>query len=243
MENKNKKSPAKFLLPALKAIGTAVAGSSTTSFAALNPALAGGLLVGGALYAGTRGARKKDRRLKGQLADQQAAFEERLMQYENMDFQPIDTDALQRENIFEDLEINTEAFEASRRSFQQSQANILQGLRSVAGSSGAAGLAQALSMQAAEQSEQLRLTVAEQLMRNKELRLQEESRLGDQLMQIDIANQEGARQFELDKLKTLIGVEGQKIAGVRGDIAGRRQMYGQLAGGIGSVLGAGLKIG
>ena len=38
-------------------------------------------------------------------------------------------------------------------------------------------------------------------MRNKELRLQEESRLGDQLMQIEIANQEGARQFELDKLR------------------------------------------
>ena len=237
MENKNKKSPLKIF----GAIGTALGFGAKSGIMSLNPALAGGILVGGALMAGS--ARKKDRRLKGQLADQQAAFEERLMQYENMDFQPIDTDALQRENIFEDLEINTEAFEASRRSFQQSQANILQGLRSVAGSSGAAGLAQALSMQAAEQSEQLRLTVAEQLMRNKELRLQEESRLGDQLMQIDIANQEGARQFELDKLRTLIGVEGQKIAGTRGDIAGRRQMYGQIAGGIGSVLGAGLKIG
>jgi len=239
MENNNKRSPAK-ILGLLKGIGTAVGFTGTgTGLMSLNPALAGGIIVGGALMA--RSARKKDRRLRGQLADQQAAFEERLMQYENMQFQPIDTDALQRENIFEDLEINTEAFEASRKAFQQSQANILQGLRGVAGTSGVAGLAQALSMQAAEQSEQLRLTVAEQLMRNKELRLQEESRLGDQLMQIEIANQEGARQFELDKLRTLIGVEGQKIAGIRGDIAGRRQMYGQLAGGIGSIIGAGIK--
>jgi len=236
MENNNKKSPLK---NPFAAIGTALGFGAKSGIMSLNPALAGGILVGGALMANS--ARKKDRKLRGQLSDQQAAFEERLMQYENMDFQPIDTDALQRENIFEDLEINTEAFEASRRSFQQSQANILQGLRSVAGSSGAAGLAQALSMQAAEQSEQLRLTVAEQLMRNKELRLQEESRLGDQLMQIEIANQEGARQFELDKLRTLIGVEGQKIAGIRGDIAGRRQMYGQMAGGIGSIIGAGIK--
>ena len=236
MENKNKKSPLK---NPFAVIGKALGFGAKSGIMSLNPALAGGVLVGGALLAGS--ARKKDRRLKGQLADQQAAFEERLMQYENMEFQPIDTDALQRENIFEDMEINTEAFEASRKAFQQSQANILQGLRGVAGSSGVAGLAQALSMQAAEQSEQLRLTVAEQLMRNKELRLQEESRLGDQLMQIEIANQEGARQFELDKLRTLIGVEGQQIAGVRGDIAGRRQMYGQMAGGIGSIIGAGLK--
>ena len=238
MENNNKKSPTKFLSAIGSALGFA---AGKAGIMGLNPALAGGIIVGGALMAGS--ARKKDRRLRGQLADQQAAFEERLMQYENMDFQPIDTDALQRENIFEDLEINTEAFEASRKAFQQSQANILQGLRGVAGASGVAGLAQALGMQAAEQSEQLRLTVAEQLMRNKELRLQEESRLGDQLMQIEIANQEGARQFELDKLRTLIGVEGQKIAGIRGDIAGRRQMYGQIAGGVGSMLGAGLKLG
>ena len=32
-----------------------------------------------------------------------------------------------------------------------------------------------------------------------------------------------------------------KIAGIRGDIAGRRQMYGQMAGGIGSIIGAGIK--
>jgi hypothetical protein len=236
MENNNKKSPLK---NPFAAIGSALGFGAKSGIMSLNPALAGGIIFGGALMA--RSARKKDRRLRGQLADQQAAFEERLMQYENMDFQPIDTDALQRENIFEDLEINTEAFEASRKAFQQSQANILQGLRGVAGASGVAGLAQALGMQAAEQSEQLRLTVAEQLMRNKELRLQEESRLGDQLMQIEIANQEGARQFELDKLRTLINVEGQRVAGIRGDIAGRRQMYGQMAGGIGSIIGAGIK--
>ena len=75
-------------------------------------------------------------------------------------------------------------------------------------------------------------------MRNKELRLQEESRMNDQMMQIELANQEGARQFEIDKLNTLLGVAGQKIAGIRGQQAGRQQMYGQIAAGVGSIAGA-----
>ena len=238
MNNKlKKKSPAKNFL---KAIGTALGaagagGGGTGLFAGMNPALMGGLIVGGTLLAAN-----KSRKGKRDLKSKQAAFEERMAQYEQMEFQPINTDSLQRENIFEDMEINTEAFEASRRSFQQSQANILQGLRGVAGSSGAAGLAQVLSMQAADQSEQLRLTVAEQLMRNKELRLQEESRMNDQMMQIELANQEGARQFEMDKLTTLMGVEGQKVAGARQSIANRQSMYGSMAGGIGSIIGAGI---
>ena len=231
-----KKSPAK-IVGLLKGIGTAFgAGASSGLFSGMNPALMGGLIVGGTLLAAN-----KSRKGKRDLKSKQAAFEERMAQYEQMEFQPINTDSLQRENIFEDMEINTEAFEASRRSFQQSQANILQGLRGVAGSSGAAGLAQVLSMQAADQSEQLRLTVAEQLMRNKELRLQEESRMNDQMMQIELANQEGARQFEMDKLTTLMGVEGQKVAGARQSIANRQSMFGSMAGGIGSIIGAGIK--
>ncbi len=49
---------------------------------------------------------------------------------------------------------------------------------------------------------------------------------------------EGARQFEIDQLATLLGVEGQRIAGVRQDIAGRRQMYGDIAGGVGNIVGS-----
>jgi hypothetical protein len=49
---------------------------------------------------------------------------------------------------------------------------------------------------------------------------------------------EGARQFELDKMNTLIGVAGQKIAGAQGAIAQRQQMYGQIAGAVGNVAGA-----
>ena len=58
------------------------------------------------------------------------------------------------------------------------------------------------------------------------------------MRQIELANQEGARQFEIDQLSTLLGVEGQRIAGIRGSQANRQSMYGQIAGGIGNAVGS-----
>ena len=195
--------------------------------------IAAGIGIG----AGILGARKKYRRLKRQLGEAQEAFEKRLKQYEEMEFQPIDPNIVDQENIFEDMEIDTTSFEMQRKAFLQQQANILNSLQQVSGSAGAAGLATALSRSAEQQAEQATMTTSQMINRAKELRLQEESRINQAMTQIELANAEGARQFELDKLTTLLGVEGQKVAGVRGDIAGIRQMYGQIAQGIGSIAG------
>jgi hypothetical protein len=154
-----------------------------------------------------------------------------------MEFQPIDPNIVDQENIFEDMEVDTTSFEMQRKAFLQQQANILSSLQQVSGSAGAASLATALSRGAEQQAQQATMTTAQMINRQKELRLQEESRINQAMTNIELANAEGARQFELDKLSTLLGVEGQKIAGIRGDIAGRRQMYGQIAQGIGSIAG------
>ena len=204
-----------------------------------NPAAAALTIGGGTYLSGQyKKAKNKDKALQSQLSERQADFERRLKQYEELQFKPIDVDALKQENIFEDLEINTEAFEASRRNFLQSQANILSSLSGVAGSSGAASLATALSAQSTKQAEQQRITIAEQINANKKLELAERSRLNNQIRELELANQEGARQFEIDQLATLLGVEGQRIAGTRGDIANRQQMYGDIAGGVGNIVGS-----
>jgi hypothetical protein len=228
MNNKIKKvSPLKAwwtkLLPAVKA------------FASANPMLTAGLVVGGAYLANK--ARKNAKKSRNQLSNAQANFDARLKQYEEMKFQPIDPSIADQENIFEDMEIDTTSYELQRKAFLQQQANILQSLQSVGGSSGAAGLATALSRSAEQQSEQAVMTTAQMINRQKELKLQEQGRINQAMTNIELANAEGARQFELDKLTTLLGVEGQKIAGIRGDIAGRRQMYGQIAGAAGSIIG------
>ena len=229
MNNKIKKvSPLKGswwtkLLPAVK------------GFASTHPLATAAIVVGGAYLANK--ARKNAKKSKMQLSNAQADFDARLKQYEEMKFQPIDPSIADQENIFEDMEIDTTSYELQRKAFLQQQANILQSLQSVGGSSGAASLATALSRSAEQQSEQAVMTTAQMINRQKELKLQEQGRINQAMTNIEIANAEGARQFELDKLTTLLGVEGQKIAGIRGDIAGRRQMYGQIAGAAGSIVG------
>ena len=138
---------------------------------------------------------------------------------------------------------NTTSFELQRKAFLQQQANIMQSLQMVGGSSGAAGLATALSNAADQQTEQMGMTISQAIGRAKELRLQEESRINQAVTNVKLANAEGSRQFEMDKLSTMLGVAGQKIAGIRGDQAGRRQMYGQMAAGIGSIVGGGISSG
>jgi len=189
-------------------------------------------------YSQNRRLNRKDKRDQAQLAKYNAEFDERLEAYEKSEFQPLDADALKQENIFEDLTVDTQAADYAREQFQQQQANIMQGMRGAAGSSGIAGLAQSLSMQAKDQSKQTQLTIGQQLQQNRRMQMQEQSRLNTQDRQIQIANMEGARQFELDKMSTLMGVAGQRIAGTQGAIAGNQVAKGQILGAVGDIAGS-----
>jgi|TARA_R110002167_G_scaffold364504_1_gene586425 hypothetical protein len=204
------------------------------------PVLAKIGIIGGGLLAakGIKNASKADKNLKGDLTQAQAEFDGRLADFEKSQFQPIDSSIVDQENIFEDMEVDTSGFEMQRKAFLQQQANILQSLQSVSGSSGAAGLATALSAASNKQTEQMGMSVTQMLNRAKELRYQEEARIGAAVTNVKLANAEGSRQFEIDKLNTLLGVAGQKIAGIRGQQAGRQQMYGQIASGVGSLAGS-----
>ena len=88
-----------------------------------------------------------------------------------------------------------------------------------------------------EQSRLNQMSLAEQS-RLSQMSLAEQSRINQQDRQLLIANMEGARQFEIDKLTTLLGVEGQRISGAQGAIASRQSMYGDIAGGLGTVAGS-----
>ena len=202
-------------------------------------------LQAAALGIGLWQANKQDKRLRrdqkkeeARLAKYNKEFDQRLADYEKSEFQPLDADALKQENIFEDLTVDTQAADYAREQFQQQQANIMQGMRGAAGSSGIAGLAQSLSMQAKDQAKQTQLTIGQQLQQNRRMQMQEQSRLNTQDRQIQIANMEGARQFELDKMSTLMGVAGQRIAGTQGAIAGNQVAKGQILGAVGDIAGS-----
>lgn len=181
---------------------------------------------------------RKNKRDKASLDKHNQKFDEQLAAYERSEFQPLDANALKQENVYEDLTVDTQAADYAREQFQQQQANIMQGMRGVVGSSGVASLAQVMSNQAVEQSKQTQLTIGQQLQQNRKLQMQEQSRLQGQDRQIQLANMEGARQFELDKMSTLMGVSGQRIAGAQQAIAGNQAAMGQIIGAVGSIGGA-----
>ena len=130
---------------------------------------------------------------------------------------------------------DTQAQELASEQFRQQQANILDVYRGVAGGSGIAAVAQSLSNQAAKQAKEASVNVAQQLAQNKKLRLAEQSRLQEQQRQIELNNALGRRQFEADKLATLIGVAGQKVAGANQRIANAQAQTQAIIGGLSEI--------
>ena len=205
--------------------------------------VAGAIVVGalvstGGGYLANSGNRERKK-------SEEKKFDEYRDTYEASEFEALDRDALRRENVFkgqenimEEMEVDNQAADYARRQFSQQQANIMQGLKGAAGTSGISGLAQSLSNQAIKQAEQSRVTIGQQLQQNRRLKLQEEARINQQVLMeesrlsqadraVQIANLEGARQFEIDKLSTLMGLQGQKIAGVNQQIAQTQQTWNQ----------------
>ena len=178
---------------------------------------------------------RKNKRDRAELGQRNQQFDKQLAAYEKSEFQPLDAEALKQENIYEDLTVDTKAADYAREQFQQQQANIMQGMQGVVGSSGVAGLAQTMSNQAIQQSKQTQLTLGQQLQSNRKMQMQEKSRLQGQDRQIQLANMQGARQFEIDKRDTLMGISGQKIAGAQQAIAGNQAAMGQIMGAVGQI--------
>ena len=175
----------------------------------------------GAISAGkTRRSMARQARLdRAERAKAKKELDVRIKKYEDSEYIPLDLEAYKQENVYEDLTVDTEAADYAMQQFQQSQANIMQGLQGVAGASGAAGLAQSLSLRAADQSRQTQLTLGQQLQQNRKLAMGEEARLNDQQRQLRLADAEGRRQFDMDKMTTLIGVAGGKTAAANQNFA------------------------
>tara|TARA_A100001515_G_scaffold36759_1_gene28908 strand:+ start:11215 stop:12177 length:963 start_codon:yes stop_codon:yes gene_type:complete len=137
-------------------------------------AAAPGLISAAGSLFGMSKRKKEQRAAQEEMRRARAAFEniEYVNPYANLE-NPYEN----MENVYEDMTVNTQAADYLREQQQQSQANIMQGLKSVAGSSGIAGLAQSLSKIAAGQAQQASAQIAQQEQANKKLAAAETSRL------------------------------------------------------------------
>ena len=169
---------------------------------------------------------------KQQVAQDRA--DKTRQQYENFEFsnpfEGLENKYEGMENRFEDMTVDMRAAEFQTQQGQQQRANIMQGLRGAAGSSGVAGLAQSLANQGQLQTQQIAAGIGQQERQNQMNAAQEGSRI-DQLqrstdMSLQQQQAEGSaavQAAEAGKQSTLLGMD-------YGALAGANQAYqGSLA--------------
>jgi hypothetical protein len=136
------------------------------------------------------------------------------------------------ENTMEDLTINQKQYDLEKQQFQQSQGNILGGLREAAGSSGIAAVAQAL----AGQGQIAAQTSASQIGAQERENEMKERQMAANLQDQDRQGEVWSRNAERDKQATLLGMSQQEVAAHREQAAAAEQAkWDAISGGVSAV--------
>ena len=171
----------------------------------------------------------------------ESRFRKRMKQYEQYQFQPLDLSKYKQENILEDMpgmEAYIESADYATEQFQQSQANIMQAYKGAAGASGVAGIAQAMSGQATEFARGQQMSLGQRAAEARRLALQEKSRLQGQERQLMLQQDVTRRDFDYGKMTTMLGVEGEQVAGARQMYASEQQAAAQQSAGQMQMVGS-----
>jgi len=142
------------------------------------------------------------------------------------------------ENFYEDMQVDMRAANFQKEQGQQQRANIMQTLRGSAGSSGVAGLAQAMANQGQFQTQQIAAGISQQERQNNltsrqgAMTLQQMERQG--AGQADMTERGGAamvQSAEMGRQSTLLGIE---YGGMAGANAGVQSAYANQMAGFGA---------
>ena len=193
------------------------------------------LLVGAAAVTAGTGVWKA---IAGGKAKREAAKKEEAakaeMDAQKEKFAALDTSNpyANMENTMEDLTVNQQEAEFQKEQQQQSQANILNQMKSSAGSSGIAGLAQAMAQQGSLDAQKASISIGQQEQNNQMAERQEAARLQGMDRQGEIMS----RDMERNKINTLMGMASDErgLQAQKG-AAANEQMFqgmGQIASGL-----------
>ena len=193
------------------------------------------VLIPAAIGLMTASKQRKAARREADLAreereQQQAILEKQKQEYRDIEFtNPYEGMQNQyAENVYEDLTVNQQQAQFQAQQGAQQRANIMGGLRGAAGTSGIAGLAQAMANQGQIQAQQISGSIGMQEARNQQLRA-----MGDQQRQrgaaaVDLSVRGGdamVQQAESGRQATLLGVAQGGAAGA--NAAYQQQMLNQ----------------
>lgn len=138
------------------------------------------------------------------------------------------------ENTYEDLTVNTQQAEFEARQNQQAQADIMGNLQGAAGSSGIAGLAQAMANKSTQDAARASASIGQQEAANERMRAQGAASVQSQRA----AGEESMQQRLLARDEAILGMR-------MGETAANRQMVSDnqelIMGGISDTIGAGMQ--
>jgi len=154
-------------------------------------------VAAGAATAISGGVQKK--RAKKEAADAKAEMDAQKDKYAAMDTSNLYANM---QNTMEDLTVNQGEAQFQKQQQQQSQANIMANMKSSAGASGIAGLAQTLAQQGSLDAQKAAVSIGNQEQNNQARERAEAGRLQG----LDVEGQYGQRQDELDKISTFMGM-------------------------------------
>ena len=195
----------------------------------------GSILIGAGIAGGAKiiGGGIQNKKAKAAQRTADAEMAKRKREYENLDTSNLYQNL---ENTYEDLTVNTQQAEFQKQQQMQSQANVMSTLRSSAGSSGIAGLAQALQGQSNIAAQQASASIGQQERQNQMLSQQQAARN----QQLERSGAEQSRSLEYSKTSTFLGMAQQQKAGADAD---KKAAEAQIIGGVADIGGAVAAIG
>ena len=189
------------------------------------PLISAGVNVLGSIFGASR-ANKAKRRAEAEERARRAEMDRLKNIYSNID---TSNPFLNMENTMEDLTINQQAAQFQAQQFQQSQANILNTLRSSAGGSGIAALAQSLAQQGQLAAQRSAADIGSQESRNRALAAQQAARIQEQERRGELIS----RQQQRDQVGTLLGMKQSEVQAARNQAQMAQQaMFGAISGGM-----------
>ena len=179
----------------------------------------------GAVVTGVTGTVKMiDGAVQKHKAKKEAEEAEKDLEKRKNQFASLDTTNpyLNMENTMEDLTVNKQAAEFQAQQSMQSQANIMQQMRGAAGSSGIAALAQSLANQGSLDAQKAAADIGRQEAANQ----MAERQMAGQLQSKEREGEIISRQAEFGKVKSLMGMEADRLANARAqEQQARDQIY------------------
>jgi hypothetical protein len=193
--------------------------------------IVGGILTAGAAAAGAISANKQKKEAEEKEAAARAEMEAIKDTYRQLD---TSNPYLDMENTMEDLTINQRQFDLETQQFSQSQSNILSGLGEAAGSSGIAGVAQALANQGQIAAQKTAAQIGSQERQNQ----MAERQMAANIQQQEREGEVWSRNAERDKQATLLGMAQQETAAYAEQAAAAEQAkWDSIQGGISGLAG------